>query len=55
MTIDTAGYPTAHTNAKAIHKKSLAVSREVEAALARIEEGRPSAAKKRSRVDLLYV
>ena len=55
MTIDTAGYPTAHTNAKAIHKKSQAVSREVEAVLARIGEERPSDAKKRSRVDLLYV
>ena len=45
MAIDTAGYPTAHTKEKAIHDKNQAVSREVEAALARIETGRPSAEK----------
>jgi hypothetical protein len=36
MAIDTAGYPTAHTKAKVIHEKSQAVSREIEAALARV-------------------
>lgn len=55
MAIEAAGYPTAHTKAKAIHDKSQAVSGEVEAALARIGKGRPAAAKKRSTVDLLYV
>jgi hypothetical protein len=52
--IDTAGYPTVHTKAKAIYDKSPAVSREVEAALAMIGKGRPSVPKKRSKVDLLY-
>jgi hypothetical protein len=46
MTIDTVDYPTVYTKAEAIHEKSQAVYREVEAALARIGEGRPSAAKK---------
>ena len=36
MAIDTAGYPTAHTKAKVIHEKSQAVSREIEAVLARV-------------------
>lgn len=46
MAIDTADYPTAQTKAKAIHEKSNAVSQEIEAALARIGKGKPSAAKK---------
>jgi hypothetical protein len=43
--IDTADYPTAHTNAKAIHEKSQAVSREIETALAKIGKRKPSVAK----------
>ena len=46
MAIDTADYPTAQTKAKAIHEKSNAVSQEIEAALAKIGKGKPSAAKK---------
>jgi hypothetical protein len=45
MAIDTADYPTAQTKARAIHEKSQAVSREIEAALAKIGKGKPSAAK----------
>lgn len=55
MAIDTADYPTAQTKAKVIHEKSQAVFREIEATRARIGKGRPSAPKKRSKVDLLYV
>ena len=40
MTIDTADVPTAHTNAKVIHEKSQAVSREIEAAFAKIGKGK---------------
>ena len=47
MAIDTADYPTAQTKAKAIHEKSQAVSQEIEAALAKIGRGKPSAAKKK--------
>ncbi len=45
--IDAADYPAAQTKAKAIHEKSQAVSREIEAALAKIGKGKPSAAKKK--------
>ena len=45
--IDAADYPTAQTKAKAIHEKSQAVSQEIEAALAKIGKGKPSAAKKK--------
>lgn len=55
MTIDTADDPTAQTKAKVIHEKSQAVAREIGVALGRIGKGRPSAPKKRSTVDLLYV
>ena len=55
LAIDTAGYPTAHTKAKAIHDKSQAVSGEVEAAFAGSEKKDPLPQKKRSTVDLLYV
>jgi hypothetical protein len=47
MAIDTSDYPTAQTQAKAIHEKSHAVSQEIEAALAKIGKGKPSAAKKK--------
>lgn len=47
MAIDAADYPTAQTNAKAIHEKSQAVSREIEAALAKIGKVKPTAAKKK--------
>lgn len=49
VTIDTADYPTAHTKAKVIHEKSQAVSREIEAALARVGKGRPSAPPKKTK------
>ena len=55
VTIDRADYPPAHTKAKAFREKSRAVSREIEAVLARVGKGRPSAPKKRSEVDLLHV
>ncbi len=45
--IDAADYPAAQTKAKAIHEKSQAVSQEIEAALAKIGKGKPSAAKKK--------
>ncbi len=45
--IDAADYLAAQTKAKAIHEKSQAVSREIEAALAKIGKGKPSAAKKK--------
>jgi hypothetical protein len=45
IAIDIADYPTAQTQAKAIHEKSQAVSREIETALAMIGERKPSAAK----------
>jgi hypothetical protein len=47
MAIDTADYPTAQTKTKAIHEKSQAGSREIEIALAKIGEGKLSAAKKK--------
>ena len=47
MAIDTADYPVAQTKAIAIHEKSQAVSHEIEAALAKIGKGKPSAAKKK--------
>lgn len=47
MAIDTADYPAAQTKAKAIHEKSRAVSQEIEAALAKIGKGKPSAGKKK--------
>jgi hypothetical protein len=47
IAIDIADYPTAQTQAKAIHEKSQAVSREIETALAKIGERKPSAAKKK--------
>ena len=47
MAIDTADYPVAQTKAVAIHEKSQAVSHEIEAALAKIGKGKPSAAKKK--------
>lgn len=43
--LDAADYPTAQTKAKAIHEKSQAVSQEIEAALAKIGKGKPSAVK----------
>ena len=55
VTIDTADYPPAHTKTIVIHEKRQAVFREIEAGRARIGKGRPSAPKKRSKVDLLYV
>jgi hypothetical protein len=39
MTIDTADVPTAHTKAKVVHEKSQDVSREIEAAFAKIGKG----------------
>lgn len=45
MTIDTADDPIAQTKAKVMHEKSQAVSREIGAALARIENRRHSAEK----------
>jgi hypothetical protein len=47
MAIDAADYPTAQTKAKAIDEKSHAVSQEIEAALAKIGKGKPSAVKKK--------
>jgi hypothetical protein len=47
IVIDIADYPTTQTQAKAIHEKSQAVSREIETALAKIGERKPSAAKKK--------
>ena len=47
IAIDIADYPTTQTQAKAIHGKSQAVSREIETALAKIGERKPSAAKKK--------
>ncbi|OGW49589.1 MAG: hypothetical protein A2V62_13350 [Nitrospirae bacterium RBG_19FT_COMBO_58_9] len=47
MAIDTADYPAAQTKAKAIHEKSSAVSQEIEAALAKIGKGKPSAGRKK--------
>jgi hypothetical protein len=47
IAIDIADYPTTQTHAKAIHEKSQAVSREIETALAKIGERKPSAAKKK--------
>jgi hypothetical protein len=47
IVIDIADYPTTQTQAKAIHEKSQAVSREIETALAKIGERQPSAAKKK--------
>lgn len=47
IAIDIADYPTTQTQAKAIHEKSQAVSREIETALAKIGERKPSAAKKK--------
>jgi hypothetical protein len=45
IAIDIADYPTTQTQAKAIHEKNQAVSREIETALAKIGERKPSAAK----------
>lgn len=47
IVIDIADYPTTQTQAKAIHEKSQAVSREIETALAKIGKRKPSAAKKK--------
>jgi hypothetical protein len=47
IAIDIADYPTTQTQAKTIHEKSQAVSREIETALAKIGERKPSAAKKK--------
>ena len=47
MAIDTADYPTAQTNAKAIHEKSQAVFSETETVLAKIGKRKPSVPKKK--------
>ncbi|HLZ32645.1 MAG TPA: hypothetical protein VKP13_01420 [Nitrospira sp.] len=47
MMIDKSDYLGAQTKAQAIHEKSQTVSREIEAALAKIGKGKPTAAKKK--------
>jgi hypothetical protein len=47
IAIDIADYPATQTEAKAVHEKSQAVSREIETALAKIGERKSSAAKKK--------
>jgi len=47
MAIDTADYPTARTNAKAIHEKNQAVFGETETALAKIRKRKPSVSKQK--------
>ncbi|HEY6289630.1 MAG TPA: hypothetical protein VIW48_09300, partial [Nitrospiraceae bacterium] len=54
MAIDTADYPIAQTQAKAIREKSQAVSREIETPLPRSERENPLRWR-RNKVDLLYV